>query len=66
MRYHDELYGSGLISFEEHCSATAEKKFVWENQILTRYPVSVINEIRRDADLRPIGIWSPTVEGMWL
>lgn len=65
IRYHDELLNAGLISSDEHSSATSEKRFVWENQILIRYPVSVVNEIRVDADLRPIGVWSPTNIGSW-
>lgn len=65
IRYHDELLNVGLISSDEHRSATSEKRFVWENQILVRYPASIVNEIRVDADLRPIGVWSPTNIGVW-
>lgn len=63
--YHDELLNAGLISSDEHSSATSEKRFIWENQILIRYSVSTVNEIRVDADLRPIGVWSPTNIGSW-
>ncbi|MQT77249.1 integrase [Pseudomonas helleri] len=65
IRYHDELLDVGLITPDEHHVATNEKRFVWENQILIRYPASIVNEIRVDADLRPIGVWSPTNIGVW-
>lgn len=66
INYHEQLLSSGLITNEEYTSAAAEKIFIWENQILPRYPSHVIDRIRKDAELNPIGIWSPTSEGTWL
>ena len=66
MRYHEQLVSSEMISEEEYRKATDEKKFMWESHILPKYSPGLINSIRVDADLNPIWIWSPTIEGVWL
>lgn len=66
MRYHDQLMEACMITEDEYQRATAEKKFIWETQILPRYSPGIIQSVRADADLNPIGIWSPTAEGVWL
>ena len=65
MRYHDQLLDSGLISEQDHKWATADKKAVWEEQILTRYNPDLVDAIRADAELRPIAVWSWTAEVAW-
>lgn len=66
MRYHEQLMEAGMISVDEYQKATDEKRFMWGTHILPRYSPGVIQSVSADADLNPIGIWSPTVEGTWL
>lgn len=66
MRYHEQLMNSGMITEEEYRKATDDKKFMWETHILPRYSPGVIHHVRVDAGINPIGVWSPTVEGIWL
>ncbi|MEE4138733.1 hypothetical protein [Pseudomonas viridiflava] len=62
MRYHNQLFESGFISAGDHRWATAEKKFVWEEQILPRYDSTILAAIQVDADLHPIEVWSTVAE----
>lgn len=63
MRYHGELRDAGMISQDEYRKATDEKAFMWETHILPRYSPEIVQCVRADADLNPIGIWSPSAEG---
>lgn len=66
IRYHEQLFDSGVISEQEYIAATSEKRFIWVNHILPRYKSELIEAIREDSRLNPIGVWSPTSEGSWL
>ncbi|UVL89464.1 site-specific integrase [Pseudomonas sichuanensis] len=56
--YHERLRDAGLVDDVEFRIATSEKIFAWENSILPRYSLEVIERIREDARINPIDIWS--------